>query len=90
MATRVVVGNWDADKKEIVDSITVEDTVDRIMLIKVGDKDRPATLEDIEDVQRSIAEVIKKSKDEGGTGNPDDWNILVAHHAIKVEKIKLT
>jgi hypothetical protein len=46
-------------------------------LIKVGDKDRPATQEDVDDVR----EAVRKAKDDKDLS-------LVTHHAIKFDQIK--
>jgi hypothetical protein len=50
-----------------------------LMLVKVGNENRPATDEDIDDITKNLSEAIEQSKKDGGP------ICLVTHHAVVVE-----
>lgn len=55
-----------------------------LLVVKVGDRDRPATPEDIEEVHQAM----KKLTEEGKKIN-EDLLVLVSHHAITFEQYQL-
>jgi hypothetical protein len=50
-----------------------------MMVVRVGDKDRPAGVEDILDMQEQIKECLTEG------GNP----VLITHHAVEFETIQI-
>ena len=53
------------------------------MVVRVGDKDRPATDEDIKDVIKLIKKAVKRSKKKHGK------LIIVTHHACDFQIVKI-
>lgn len=49
---------------------------ERILLVKVGSEDRPATKDDLIDMENKLRNCIKNND-----------NIIVTHHAVQVEYI---
>lgn len=76
---QVVVYNSKADKAEIVAKI--DKFVERIILVKVGNNDRPAEAEDIEDMAKVMESALRSENAAG------DLAALVTHHAVQIENI---
>lgn len=47
-----------------------------LILIKLGDDNRPATQKDIDNLRKDIKKAIKKGK-----------SIMITHHAVSIEKV---
>lgn len=71
-----VVVHSEEDGAKILSQI--EKHVDRIILVKVGDKDRPATEEDIKDISQCMDKALKSENPRG------DISALVTHHAVEI------
>lgn len=76
---QVVVYNSKADKAEVVAKI--DKFVERIILVKVGNNDRPAEAEDIEDMAKVMESALRSENAAG------DLATLVTHHAVQIENI---
>lgn len=49
-----------------------------LIIVKLGNEDRPASQEDIDNLAKSLKKAIKKGK-----------NIVITHHAIEFERVPL-
>lgn len=49
-----------------------------LIIVKLGNEDRPASQEDIDTLAKSLKKAIKKGK-----------NIVITHHAIEFERVPL-
>lgn len=67
------------------DPIEIDRTVDKVVLIKVGTDNRPASQKDLENVGKQVEKAIKGNKRK----SKNLLSYIVTHHAVSVETINL-
>jgi hypothetical protein len=71
-------------KAESSEVITHQDHVDTLLLVKVGDAERPASYKDISSVAEAIAQAVKRP--EGDRDSNLTIGVAVTHHAVTIER----
>lgn len=72
--------NNDSIDKKVKSDIEYKDIKGRLLHIKIGDADSPATSDDILDLQGRIEEILEK--------NSVDCLALVTHHAVQIDIVE--
>jgi len=76
-----VLSQEEAEKPVEIVKKNIEDLNGRFLHIKVGDRDRPASEEDIIEVRDSVDDLFKEH-------GIDNCIVYVSHHAVQIEVIR--